>query len=155
MILKGCQMPVRVCEVCGMSFSQGRGRPARWCPRHRNGGGKYGGDHAKLRARTIASAWGTACTRCGRTLEWGQEIQLDHLDGGGPADYRGYSHAACNQAAGARKVNRMRATLNGRAVRPAGGNVQPPAPQLPAGPNPDIEHRAGCGCGKLWTSRCW
>jgi hypothetical protein len=103
-----------------MSFSQGRGRPARWCPKHRNGGGKYGGEHAKRRAATIGQAWGTACSRCGRTLEWGQEIQLDHLDGGGPGDYRGWSHAACNQAAGARKVNRMRAAVERLQAGPAG-----------------------------------
>jgi len=137
-----------------MSFSQGRGRPARWCPKHRNGAGKYGVDHRKLRAATIGQAWGQACSRCGRVLEWGQEIQLDHLDGAGPGVYRGWSHAHCNQAAGARKINRMRAAMNGRTVRPAARSALPPALAPVTGPNPDIEHRPGCGCGEMWTSRC-
>jgi predicted nucleic acid-binding Zn-ribbon protein len=147
-------MPVRVCETCGKSFSQGRGRPARWCPEHRNGGGKYGGEHAKLRAATVGQAWGTACTRCGRVLEWGQAIQLDHVDGGGPSDYRGYSHASCNQAAGARKVNRMRAAVNG--YRPTARPAAPDASRalVPEGPNPEIEHGPDCKC-QIWTSRCW
>jgi hypothetical protein len=147
-------MPMRTCETCGKSFSQGRGRPARWCPEHRNGGGKYGTAHRQLRARTIGQAWGTACVRCGRVLEYGQEIQLDHLDGGGPGDYRGWSHAHCNQAAGARKINRLRAAVNG--YRPT---ARPPAPAIPQvvpkGPNPNIAHDADCKCGELWTSRCW
>jgi hypothetical protein len=138
-----------------MSFSQGRGRPARWCPKHRNGGGKYGGEHAKLRAATIDRAWGTACSRCGRVLQWGQEIQLDHLDGAGPGVYRGWSHARCNQAAGARKVNRMRAAVNG--YRPTSRSAAPVAsrPLVPEGPNPGISHSPDCKCGEMWTSRCW
>lgn len=66
-------MPVRVCEVCGKSFMQGRGRPARRCPAHRDGGGKYGTEHRKLRAATIGQAWGQACTRCGQTIAWGRK----------------------------------------------------------------------------------
>src|SRR6266487_4561665 len=106
-------MPVRTCETCGKSFTQGRGRPARWCPEHRHGGGKYGGAHVKLRARTVGQAYGQACTRCGRVLEWGQEIQLDHLDGGGPGDYRGWAHRRCNLSAGGRKGNVIKAAMNG------------------------------------------
>jgi hypothetical protein len=151
----GLEVPIRTCEACGKQFMQGRGRPARYCPAHRHGGGKYDGAHKQRRAATIGQAWGQACTRCGRVLEWGQEIHLDHRDGGGPGDYRGWAHAACNTAAGARKGNRMRAVLNGRTVRPAAGSVLPPALPPVTGPNPGIEHRPDCSCGELWTSRCW
>ncbi len=143
-------MPVRYCEACGRSFAQGRGRPARWCPEHREGGGKYGGGHRKLAAATKDQAWGTPCTRCGRELVPGQEIHLDHLDGGGPADYRGWAHAHCNTSAGAAKGNRQR--VNGT-----------PAANAPAVTAVAIRHPADCRCGgsaarqpgRFWTSRCW
>jgi hypothetical protein len=156
-------MPTRCCETCGRSFWQGRGRPSRFCPAHRAGGGKYGGAHKQLRAAAIGQAWYTACVRCGLVMLPGQELHLDHLDGGGPGDYRGWAHAHCNTSAGASKGNRMRA--NGRPVTagitPAG---PPPPPPVPPGPDPSIRHSPDCSCGgtvfypgpdKLWTSRCW
>ena len=147
-------MPIRTCAACGKQFQQGRGRPARWCPEHRNGGGKYGGEHAKLRAAMVGQAPGSACIRCGRVIEWGEPVHLDHLDGGGPGDYRGWSHASCNLAAGARKLARMRAGVNGRPAFPQPGKKQLP-PSVPVGRNPHIEHRADCQCKDLYTSRCW
>jgi hypothetical protein len=160
-------MPVKCCEVCGKSFTQGRGRPSKRCPAHRAGGGKYGGAHRKLVAVTKDQAWGSPCARCGRVLMYGQEIHLDHLDGGGPADYRGWAHAHCNTSAGASKGNRMRGPLNGR---PMAWSPPPPsappavASPIPPGPDPSIRHSPDCACGgslfypgpgKWWTSRCW
>jgi hypothetical protein len=156
-------MPVRTCEACGKSFTQSRGRPARYCPQHRNGAGKYGVDHQRLRAAAIGQAWGLPCTRCGLPLVQGQEIHLDHRDGGGPGDYRGWSHASCNMAAGAAKGNRMRGRLNGRraaaAVAPEAAAVVVPE----AGLGPPARHPPDCRCGgsvvyrpgMFWTSRCW
>jgi hypothetical protein len=145
-------MPVKRCEVCGKGFTQGRGRPSRRCPAHRQGGGKYGGAHKRLVATTKNQAYGTVCVRCGRVMLPGQDIHLDHADGGGPADYRGWAHAHCNTSAGASKGNRMRGSLNGR-LPPA--RVPVVAVRPPKGPNPNIEHRADCQCRELWTSRCW
>jgi hypothetical protein len=152
-------MPVRACETCGRTFTQGQGRPARFCPEHRDGGGKYGGEHRKLAAATKDSAWGTPCVRCGRPMLPGQEIHLDHLDGGGPGDYRGWAHAHCNTSAGASKGNRMRGQLNGRAA-----GLARAAPLAGPDPAPDIRHPPECTCrgtvtypgpGGFWTSRCW
>ena len=156
-------MPIRCCETCGRTFTQGRGRPARFCPEHRDGGGKYGGAHRKLAAATKDSAWGKPCTRCGRTLVPGMEIQLDHLDGGGPADYRGWSCASCNMSAGASKGNKMRG-MNGHQA-PGGWSAAPPPPVvIPPRYEPgSIRHSPDCACGgrvtwwpdRWWTSRCW
>lgn len=101
-------MPWRRCETCKRSFLQGKGRPARWCPPHRPGGGRWGGEHRKLRAATIGQAYGRACSRCGLVMLYGQELHLDHVDGGGPADYLGWSHATCNESSAATRGNRMR-----------------------------------------------
>jgi hypothetical protein len=152
-------VPTRRCETCGRSFWQGRGRPSRFCPAHRDGGGKYGGAHKQLRAATVGQAYGTACVRCGRVMVPGQEIHLDHLDGGGPADYRGWSHSSCNESAGAAKGNRMRGNLNGRIPAPK------PAVVLRPWPEPgSLSHSPECSCGGTvtgpwpgiqWNSRCW
>ncbi len=157
-------MTRRTCETCGRGFEQGRGRPARFCPEHRDGGGKYGGEHRKLAAATKDSAWGQACVRCGRELVPGQEIHLDHLDGGGPADYRGWAHAHCNTSAGASKGNRMRGQVNGQRA-PGGPSAARAVPLvIPPSPEPgSIRHAPDCACGgnvvwqpgEWWTSRCW
>jgi hypothetical protein len=159
-------VPVKRCEVCGMGFTQGRGRPSRRCPAHRRGGGKYGGAHKQLRAATAGQAYYTPCVRCGRVMLPGQELHLDHLDGGGPGDYRGWAHAHCNMSAGASKANRMRGAVNGRPMAWSPPAVVPlaVAPPLPAGPDPSIRHSVDCSCGgavfypgpgSWWTSRCW
>jgi hypothetical protein len=153
-------VPIRVCETCGRSFTQGRGRPSRFCPAHRDGGGKYGGEHRKLRETTKDQAWGYPCTRCGRVLVPGQEIHLDHLDGGGPADYRGWAHASCNMSAGAAKGNRMRGQLAPGGMAAARVVSAPVPPVYEPG---SIRHRPDCACGgrvtwwpgEWWTSRCW
>jgi len=149
----------RRCEACGAAFVQGRGRPSKFCPAHRRGGGRYGGAHKKLVATTRDQAYGGPCCRCGRVLAYGQEIHLDHLDGGGPGDYLGWSHASCNIAAAGRG-NRMRGGVNGRPVN--GRPVTAPVPAIPP-PVPDIRHSPDCRCGgtvtyepgKFWTSKCW
>ena len=157
-------MPIKTCEVCGAGFSQGRGRPSKRCPKHRDGGGKYGGEHRKLRETTKEAAWGGPCVRCGRALVRGQEIHLDHDDNGGPADYRGWAHAHCNTSAGAAKGNRMRGQVNGHQA-PGGPSAASTTP-VPARPMPEpgsIRHPASCRCGgsvtwwpgRWWTSRCW
>lgn len=159
-------MPNRRCETCGRSFYQRTGRPAKRCPDCRPGGGRYGGEHRKLAAATKDQAYYTPCVRCGQAMLPGQELHLDHLDGGGPADYRGWAHAHCNESAAATRGNRMRGRVNGR---PMARPVPPPVPRvvaapLPPGPDPSIRHGPDCRCGgalyypgpgKWWTSRCW
>lgn len=147
-------MPVLRCEACGRGFVQATGRPAKRCADCRGPAAqRYGSAHKRLRAAGIEAAYGTPCTRCGRPLEYGQELHLDHADGGGPGDYRGFSHASCNVGAG----NRHR---NGRPVKPA---RQPEQVVLPR-PDPSIRHGRDCACGGavcypgpgvFWTSRCW
>jgi hypothetical protein len=152
-------MPVKRCEVCGSGFSQGRGRPSKRCPACRDGGGRYGGQHRKLRAAGIDQAYGQPCIRCGRELVPGQPIHLDHLDGGGPADYAGgdparsWSHSYCNTTA----PHRTRAPGGWSAARPV------PAVIPPAYEPGSIRHSPDCTCGgsvvyvpgEWHTSRCW
>jgi hypothetical protein len=134
-------MPVRACEACGRSFTQGRSRPARFCPDCRPGGGRYGGEHRKLRESTIAEAYGQPCSRCGRPMVQGQDLHLDHDDSGDPSSYLGFSHAVCNTTAPHRTVR-----VNGFSY---------PALEIPPARNPDIPHRPDCRCGAMRTSRCW
>lgn len=61
----------------------------------------YGAKHQKLRAQLLPSAYGTPCARCGRPMLQGQALHLDHTDT--RTGYLGFSHAACNRRAGARK----------------------------------------------------
>ena len=154
-------MPVLRCEQCGRGFVLATGRPAKRCPDCRGRAGqRYGSAHKRLRAAGVEAAYGTPCARCGRPLEYGQELHLDHADGGGPGDYRGWSHAACNIAAG----NRHR---HGRAVKAAQLAVSQPVatrPGPPYDPGPrrqDVEHKSWCQCERMavslgaWPSRCW
>ncbi|WP_347351734.1 hypothetical protein [Intrasporangium sp.] len=57
----------------------------------------------------LPEAYGTPCVRCGRPMLPGQRLDLDHVDGAGPGDYRGFAHAHCNRSAGASRGNRQRA----------------------------------------------
>ena len=157
-------MPAKSCELCGAGFSQGRGRPSRRCPSCREGGGRYGGEHRKLAAATKEAAWGTPCARCRRPMLPGTEIHLDHADGGGPADYAGWSHASCNESAGAKLGNAMRGQVNGQRA-PGGPAAARAVPVVipPAYEPGSIRHQATCTCGGAvtwapdawWTSRCW
>jgi hypothetical protein len=111
----GDRMAVRTCEICGGTFVQNGGRPAKRCPAHR----RYGAAHRAARQAGLAAAYGTACCRCGRPLQPGQAIHLDHADDG--QGYRGWSHEHCNTSAGAAKSNRARAAAYRALV-----NGQPP-----------------------------
>ena len=161
---RGRLMPVRCCETCGRTFTQGRGRPAKRCPEHRESGGRYGGAHRKLRESTKDQAYGRPCARCRKPMLPGEELHLDHLDGGGPADYAGWSHASCNMSSGAAKGNRMRGQVNGQ--RAPGGPSAVSTTPVPARPVPEpgsIRHDPYCRCGgrvtwqpgQWYTSRCW
>lgn len=78
----------------------------------------YGTEHQRLRSATLASAYGTACARCGQIMIEGQALDLDHTDT--RDGYRGFSHRRCNRAAGARKGNanrRRKATTNATTSR--------------------------------------
>jgi DNA-directed RNA polymerase subunit RPC12/RpoP len=95
------------CQVCGGSFTQAMGRPAKRCPQCRSRRSlRYGGRHKTVRAATVSAAYGQACTRCGGLLRPGQFIDLDHSDDG--SGYLGYAHRGCNRSAGASLGNRMR-----------------------------------------------
>ena len=119
----------RVCEQCERRFWQGRGRPAKRCPECREGE-RYGAEHRRLRAQTVALAVGKACARCHQPMLAGQAVQLDH-DDQDPSRYLGWSHASCNARAGAVNGNRARA----RAYRQAMGLPEPPQ-EPPRPPSP-------------------
>lgn len=63
----------------------------------------YGAEHQRLRRAMLPTAVGSACTRCGLTIERGQAIDLDHSDD--REGYTGFAHSICNRAAGGRKGN--------------------------------------------------
>lgn len=71
----------------------------------------YGYQHKRIRSATLASAYGTACARCGEVMLEGQPLDLDHNDT--RDGYQGFSHRRCNRAAGARKghANKRRITM--------------------------------------------
>jgi hypothetical protein len=154
-------MPERVCETCGAGFFQGPGRPARYCPRHR----RYGAAHQAARAAGIGAAYDSPCCRCGKPLQPGEPVHLDHHDDG--QGYRGWSHESCNTSAGAARGNRLRAAAyRARVNGPRPAVSMPAAPAAPAAEPPDSlpRHSPDCSCGGtvtwpgpvgLWTSRCW
>jgi hypothetical protein len=128
----------RVCEACGESFWQGRGRPAKRCPPCREQGhsGRYGARHRAIKA--AGPGYETSCTRCQRPILAGQPAEPDHRDGGGPQDYDGWAHASCNHSAGASRGNRLRAQayrqlkaaiLNGSAPPATPPTDPPPSPR--------------------------
>jgi hypothetical protein len=66
----------------------------------------YGAHHRRLRAAMLPLAPGSLCTRCGRPIEAGQAVDLDHTDDG--TAYLGFAHASCNRRAAAVKGNKAR-----------------------------------------------
>ena len=58
------------------------------------------------------------CTRCGVLLLWGDDVDLDHLDGGDPGDYRGLAHRACNRSWGGRYGTQVQAAKRAGLRRP-------------------------------------
>jgi hypothetical protein len=146
----------RTCEVCGAGFWQGRGRPARRCPRCR-GRDRYGPEHRAFRDGTVAQAVGKPCARCHQVMLASDAVQLDHADDG--QGYVGYSHRSCNARAGAINGNRARAA----AYRAAKELPPPRRRERPPPPPPVDEHSceaegchaemAVCACGR--HSRVW
>jgi hypothetical protein len=62
----------------------------------------YGNSHQRLRKALLPQAYGKPCSRCGLPMLPGQALHLDH-DDYDRTKYRGFSHAACNVKAAARK----------------------------------------------------
>jgi hypothetical protein len=114
-----------VCRSCGaVIFREGAGRPRKLCDVCR--GGRYGGAHQKKRAAELEQQYGRPCARCGKPMERGQELHLDHRDGGGPSDYLGWSHAICNlRAASAQRDRNAAARV---AAAPAAPRRREPPP---------------------------
>jgi hypothetical protein len=65
---------------------------------------RYGRHHKALHKRLepLVASVQANCARCGKPIAPGEAWDLDHLDGAGPYDYAGPSHAACNRRARAR-----------------------------------------------------
>lgn len=59
---------------------------------------RYGRQHRSIRRALLADAIGRPCVRCGKPIEAGQAVDLDHADDG--RSYRGLAHATCNRRAG-------------------------------------------------------
>lgn len=79
----------------------------RYCPRHRktkplepDHERRYGTAHRRLRKQWASrvARGDVICSRCGELIDPRDHFDLDHVDGGGPLDYRGPSHARCNRA---------------------------------------------------------
>ena len=75
----------------------------------------YGATHRAIRAKLLPGAYGQPCTRCGKPMQPGQALHLDHNED--RTGYLGFAHASCNRRAGACKGARI---VNRRAavVRP-------------------------------------
>lgn len=61
----------------------------------------YGYEHRRIRKALLPYAVGSACTRCGKLIERGQAVDLDHSDD--RSHYLGFAHSVCNRRAGANK----------------------------------------------------
>lgn len=68
--------------------------------------GRYGPTHRAIRRRLAPLAVGSPCVRCGRTIEAGEPVDLDHAEDG--RTYLGMAHSSCNRRAGAIKTNKAR-----------------------------------------------
>jgi hypothetical protein len=76
--------------------------------------GGWGNQHQKLRKALLPSAYGTPCARCGLPMLPGQKLHLDHNDD--RTGWIGFSHAACNVRAAAKKARAIQ--LYGKRPRP-------------------------------------
>jgi hypothetical protein len=88
----------------------------RYCLRHRKTKPvdpdhyrKYGPAHRQLRKRWArrVERGGVLCSRCGEFIDPRDRWDLDHVDGGGPMEYHGLSHARCNRATNRREADRF------------------------------------------------
>jgi hypothetical protein len=87
----------------------------RYCLRHRKTKPvdrghyiRYGTAHRGLRkqwARKVERG-GVECWRCGEPIDPRDTWDLDHVDGGGPLEYYGPSHARCNRATNRRDADK-------------------------------------------------
>ena len=87
----------------------------RFCLRHRKTGRvdpehyrRYGTAHRRLRKEWAhkVERGDVECQRCGRLIDPRDSWDLDHVDGAGPTDYNGPSHARCNRATNRRVADR-------------------------------------------------
>ena len=65
----------------------------------------YGARHKALRKQLLPHAVGRACSRCGKPMEAGQALHLDHTDD--RRGYKGFAHAECNDRAAGFKAAAM------------------------------------------------
>lgn len=94
-------MAIKYCATCGAEFID-PGGGAKYCKPHRKDGGRYNGEHKRIRAEGLANlVEGTPCARCGQPMFSFQRLHLDHTDDG--RGYLGFSHETCNTSAGGRK----------------------------------------------------
>jgi hypothetical protein len=61
---------------------------------------RYGADHKAIR-RQRHLAVGQPCCRCGKVIQPGDSVDLDHNDDG--LTYRGWAHTSCNRSAGGKR----------------------------------------------------
>ena len=99
-------MEVR-CANCNRHFYNKSGRHRFCAPACRYQGQaltqatKYDRAHKRLRAELApaVAAGRVSCSRCDLPISPGEQWHLDHVDNGGPHDYRGVSHAYFNSIA--------------------------------------------------------
>jgi len=89
-------MVMRRCKGCG-DWVQGQWHCDRCKARQGKRPSPYNGAHQAKRKREKPYMYGTPCCRCGKIMEHGTEIWLDHNDNG--VGYLGWSHKRCNIAA--------------------------------------------------------
>lgn len=78
--------------------------------------GGWGNEHQKLRKLLLPQAYGQRCARCGLPMLPGQELHLDHNDS--RTGWLGFSHAACNIKAAAKKARAIQIMAKERAIKP-------------------------------------
>jgi hypothetical protein len=146
-------MGTRYCKGCQAVVTG-----AWWCPAckrargQQSTSGRYGGEHQRKRASERDQAYGKPCPMCGRQLEPGQPIHLDHAADG--HTYLGWSHARCNLSAGGRKGRAIQTgRVDGTAVRL---DASTPTVELPAPPEQCPEcGRTACRRPLGLVSCCW
>jgi hypothetical protein len=114
--------PVKACKRCGSPTATAKHTYCAACgPRRRvdkrlrrergtSTQRGYGRDHQLVRARVapLVAAGLARCWRCGGRIAVGERWDLGHVDGGGPSEYAGPEHAACNRATAGREAARRR-----------------------------------------------
>lgn len=83
---------LRACTNCGRRTTSTR------CQQCGPSGPSYGSDHQARRAALLPAAIGQPCPICAQTMTRHDKLDLDH-------DTNAITHASCNRANGAAKVN--------------------------------------------------